>query len=112
MAKIVRFRDTDTGKISYTAKVVKTIVLLAAGEIEGVVSVGKDKKNKYNGVELKFFEEGIEVDVFITILYGFQALDIASKIQEAVKRNVEIMTQYKILTTNINVVGVSFATEE
>ena len=112
MAKIVRFRNTEVGKISYTAKVVKTIILLAAGEVEGVASVGKDKNQRYKGVKLKFTEGGIEADVYIVTTYGYQVLDIASKIQDSIKRNVEVMTQFKIVATNVHVIGVSFVSEE
>ena len=108
MAKIVRFYKNDSGKISYTKQVVKTIVVIAAQEVEGVSCVGKDAANKFKGVALDFTSEGIKVDVFIKVLYGFQVMDIAYKIQESVKRNVEVMTQYKIASTNVHVLAVTF----
>ena len=91
-----------TGSLFYGRKVVRDIIALAAKEISGVAHLhGK-------GIRADIFGRDINVDVFLDIDFGYSVPDVAYRIQENIKRSVETMTEYKIDTVNINILGVSF----
>ena len=94
-----------TGSISYGRNVVRNIISLAAKEISGVTSLhGK-------GIRLWVFGKNINVDVYIVMKYGYSVPDVAYRVQENIKRSVETMTDYKIESVNINILGVHFPGE-
>jgi len=91
-----------TGSISYGRNVVRNIISLAAKEISGVSSLhGK-------GIRIEVYGKNINVDVYLVIEYGYSVPDVAYRVQENIKRGVETMTEYKIDTVNISVLGVRF----
>ena len=95
-----------TGNISYGRNVVRNIILLAAKEIAGVSRLhGK-------GIRIEVYGKNINVDVYIVMEYGYSVPDVAYRVQENIKRGIETMTEYKIDTVNINVLGVRFPNEE
>ena len=51
----------------------------------------------------------VTVDVTVSIHYSQCVSDMAFKIQEAVKYNVESMTDYNVVSVNVIVKGVTFA---
>ena len=86
----------------YGRNVVKDIIILAAKEIGGVAYLqGK-------GIRAEIFGKNINVDVYIVIEFGNSVPDVAYRVQENIKRSVETMTEYKVDTVNINVLGVLF----
>ena len=86
----------------YGRNVVKDIIILAAKEIGGVACLqGK-------GIRAEIFGKNINVDVYLVIEFGNSVPDVAYRVQENIKRSVETMTEYKIDTVNINVLGVRF----
>ena len=94
-----------TGSISYGRNVVRNIISLAAKEISGVSSLhGK-------GIRTEVYSKNINVDVYIVMEYGYSVPDVAYRVQENIKRGVETMTEYKIDTVNVNVLGVRFPSD-
>ena len=109
--KSARTYKNNVGRTSYTKNVVKSIVTLATEEVEGVCTFNKSPSKKSNvgkNVIVDFSREGIVVDVFVKIKYGYRVPEISYKIQENVKRSVETMTEYNISSVNIFVQSVSF----
>jgi len=105
MAQKKRTPIIKTGSISYGRNVVRNIISLAAKEISGVTSLhGK-------GIRLWVFGKNINVDVYIVMEYGYSVPDVAYRVQENIKRGVETMTEYKIDTVNVNVLGVRFPSD-
>ncbi len=95
-----------TGSISYGRNVVRNIISLAAKEIAGVSGLhGK-------GIRIEVFGLNINAEVYIVMEYGYSVPDVAYRVQENIKRGVETMTEYKIDTVNVNVLGVRFPNEE
>ena len=95
-----------TGSISYGRNVVRNIISLAAKEISGVSALhGK-------GIHTEVYGENINVDVYIVMEYGYSVPDVAYRVQENIKRGVETMTEYRIETVNVNVLGVRFPKDE
>lgn len=98
--------DGHKGKVSYNAGIVSGIVTLAVSEVEGVVLSGKKK-----GLKLYFEKDGIYADISVKVDYGYTVPDVAFKIQQTVKHNVEAMTKYKVAKVDVYVVGVDFSEE-
>lgn len=107
------------GKIIYNGSIINGIVLLAISEIEGVevANITPDKKGKNDdkksrkAVRVRFEKDGIHVDVAVQIHQYSSVSDMAFKIQENIKHNVEAMTEYHIAKVNVNVEGVVFDEE-
>ena len=97
-----RYNFDMTGKVNYGQKVVVSIISFATLEIRGVAGlVGKKIRTEKLG-------ELLNIDVYINVLIKFSCADVAYRVQENIKRNVESMTHYKVGKVNVNVLGVSF----
>jgi uncharacterized alkaline shock family protein YloU len=106
------------GKITYNAGIVSGIVSLAVSEVDGVALLYKNKKSlikrgntKKEGVKINFEKDGIYVDVSIKVYYGYNVPDIAFKIQQNIKHNVEAMSEFKIANVDVHVFGIIFQEE-
>lgn len=96
------------GKVTYNTGIVSGIVALAITEVEGV-SLAENKKKS---IRLYFDKNGIYADVSVNVAYGFTVPDVAFKIQQTIKHNVEAMTEYKVLKVDVTVQGVDFSDEQ
>ena len=98
------------GKIVYGNGIVEGIVELAVSELEHVELIGKsyDGKLKNNAIKVVFDKDGVNVEVCVRILYSQRVPDMAFKIQEAIRYNVESMTEYHVSGVNVNVKGIMF----
>ena len=99
--------DGQKGKVSYNSGIVTGIVNLAVSEVEGVELLAGKKK----GLKLYFEKDGIYADISVKVDYGYNVPDVAFKIQETVKHNVEAMTKYKVAKVDVFVVGVDFLSD-
>ena len=97
------------GKIVYGDGIVEGIVHLAVSEIDNVelYSNGK-KKSVKKAIKAVFDKSGVTVDVAVKINYMQSVSDMAFKVQEAIRHNVESMTEYQVQSVNVHVFGVSF----
>ena len=110
------------GGVKISDDVIATIASLAASEIEGVSKMtgsmaanlteilGKKKFSK--GVKVQLEEDTVEIDVFLSIVYGSIIQEVAEKVQENVKKAIESMTEFKVMTVNVHVQGVTKPEEE
>lgn len=106
--------DGHKGKISYNTGIVNGIVSLAVSEISGVSLPSKNKKSKLNkkdGIRINIEKGEIYVDVSVLVDYGYNVPDVAFKIQENIKHNVESMSEFKIANIDVHVLGVLFKEE-
>lgn len=97
-----RYNADFTGEVNYGRKVVVSIISLAVMEIRGVARLQGKK------VRTEFIGDKINIDVFIDVQIGFNCADIAYRVQENIKRNVESITSFKTGTINVNILGVVF----
>ena len=95
------------GKVSYNTGIVSGIIQLAVAEVEGVAMPA----NKKRWLKLYFQKEGIFAEISVSVDYGYNVPDVAFKIQQTVKHNVEAMTEFKVAKINVHVVGVEFSEE-
>ena len=123
MAKNVKkiINTEDDGSVSYKQHVVLSIVKLATQEISGVASlsaVGVPTlkrmffKNYQRGIMIDFVDNNVYVDVFINVLFGYSVKDVAFRVQENIKSSIESMTEFKVDTINVNVMGVVFSASD
>ena len=103
---------------SYKRNVVLSSVKLATQEISGIASLSTNgfsvwkrvfNKNYHRGVVIEFGEDDdVYVDVFVNVLFGFSVKDVAFRVQENIKSSIESMTDFKVASINVNVIGVVF----
>lgn len=107
------------GEIRISSEVVSVIASNAAMEIKGVASLGGGiannisqvlgRKNPFKGIKVEVSENReVNIDLHIVVEYGARIPDVAWKIQERIKQNVESMTGLHVNEINIHVQGVSF----
>lgn len=107
---------TELGTIRIHKNVIASIASLAAGEIEGVKRIGGDLKSGLINligkkllsavkVEISKNEE-VKVEIPLIIKYGHNIPDIATKVQENVRNNLEKMTNLSIKDINVNIQGI------
>ena len=109
--RVKKFRPKESrDKLIYGDGIVEGIVLLAVSEIpyaeiyRGVIA----KQPAENAVRVVIDKSNVEVNVTVTIHYSQSVSDMAFKIQEAVKYNVESMTDFTVTAVNVIVKGVTF----
>jgi uncharacterized alkaline shock family protein YloU len=107
---------TDLGTIRIHKKVIASISSLAATEIEGVKRVGGDFKSGLLeligkkaltaiNVEINKNDE-VMIAIPLVIKYGYNIPEIANRVQENVRNNLEKMTNLSIKDIDINVQGI------
>ena len=110
------------GGVKISDDVIATIASLAASEIEGVSKMSGSmaanlteilgKKNFSKGVKVQLEEDTVEIDVYLSVVYGSIIQEVAEKVQENVKKAIESMTEFKVMTVNVHVQGVTEPEEE
>ena len=103
-------KNAYEGKIVYGDGIIDGIVLLALNEIPSVELYSPPQKNKMRSksIYVSIEKDGVHIDVSVKTHYLQSVADVAFKIQEAVRHNVEAMTEYHIASVNVFVKGVSF----
>jgi uncharacterized alkaline shock family protein YloU len=96
--------NQQSGKIVYNEGIVQNIVALAVAEVEGTVPM----QGKKNGISLYLEKDGIYADVSVIVKYGHNVPELAYRIQQSVKQNVENMTKYKVVKIDVHIQDVVF----
>ncbi|MEE0682750.1 MAG: Asp23/Gls24 family envelope stress response protein [Candidatus Gastranaerophilaceae bacterium] len=111
--------ETELGKITIAEDIVATIVGYAAGENYGIVGMsGKTATdailqlvggtNLKRGVKVTSFENGsaLDIDLYVTVLYGVSLPAVARNAIENVRYRVEDITGVKVNNVNIHIEAV------
>ena len=117
---MIKKQSQESNNVSYNNNVVYSLISLATKEIGGIASINSGisfaKKlfggKYYKGVRLENDKDRLFIDVFVNVYFGYSVNDIAYKVQENIKKSVESMTEYKVDSVNIHVVGVVFDEEQ
>ena len=99
--------EKQSGKVVYNAGIVQGIVALAVSEVDGTVTL----PGKRNGISLYLEKDGIYADVSVVVKYGYNVPELAYRIQQSVKNNVENMTKYKVTKVDVHIMDVVFEEE-
>ena len=114
---IIENDDESKDNVTYKKHVVMSIVSLATQEINGIASISRKSvsmiksalsKNINRGIIVNFENNNAKIDVFVNVKFGFSVKDVAFRVQENIKSSVESMTEYKVESVNVHVVGVNF----
>lgn len=93
------------GKVVYNAGIINGIVALAVNEVEGVHLVSGKKR----GISLFLEKDGVYADVSVSVHYEHNVPDLAYRIQQSIKQNVEAMTRYKVAKVDVHIQDVIFS---
>ena len=107
---------TDLGLLRIHDNVIASIASLAANEVEGVKGIKKglrsgimellDKKD-LSAIRVNKDKNGeITIQIPLIIKYGYNIPDVAGKVQENVRNNLEKMADLLIKDINISVQGI------
>ncbi len=115
-------KEVLSGSIKISEEVIETIASVAVSEIDGVCSVGAGlvdgiarrlgKKQLSSGIKALVNEETVTVDINIVVRYGARIPEVAWNVQDAVKKEIELMTGLKAEKVNVRVVGIDIPQEE
>lgn len=116
MAENYITRQDEKGSINISEDVINLMVSTVVGELEGVAGLGTSNTPEIaelfgrkvgKGVKSRMAEGVIHVDVLITVFSGSSIAEIASRVQDAVCREVESITGMDCVV-NVHVTGISF----
>ena len=113
----------ENGTIHIAEEVIAAIAVDAVRDVEGVsgmmtnlggsvTDLMNNKKNAQKGtkaVKIEKTEEGLSMELYITVAYGHPVQEVAENAQKAVKSAMEAMTGCTVTTVNIHVGGVTMA---
>ncbi|HHY18863.1 MAG TPA: Asp23/Gls24 family envelope stress response protein [Firmicutes bacterium] len=119
---IVNSERSDLGQVRIADEVVGIIAGLAAGEVEGVHSMSGGfsggiydmlgRKNFTKGVKVEVGQVEVAVDLAIILEYGYRVPEVATQVQENVKKTIEGMTGLEVVEINVHVHGIHFPQSE
>lgn len=111
MARFKKFsQKKKEGRIVYKNGIVDGIVMLAVSQIPmaQLFTCPNSTNTKSSSVKVTYDKEGVNVDIVVKIHFSQSISDMAFKIQEAVRHDVESMTEYHIASVNVIVKSVYF----
>lgn len=113
---------TDLGNIRIHNNVIASIACLAAMEIEGVKAIGGDFKSNLleflgkkspSAIKVEFDKNGeIKLQVPLIVKYGFNIPEVAARVQENTRNNLEKMTNLTVKDIHINIQGIQAAEQK
>ena len=119
---VVQQEQTGLGSIRIADEVVRIIAGMAATEVTGVAGMSSGivggiaemlgRKNLSKGVKVDVGEKEAAIDIFIVVEYGSKIPEVASQIQQKVKKAVQEMTGLNVVEVNVNIQGVTFSGTE
>lgn len=113
----------EQGSIHISEEVIAAIAVGAVREVEGVsgmmgnlgtsvadlVTNKKGAQKNAKGVKIEMMENGLILDLYLTVAYGHAIPEVAENAQKAVASAVSAMTGCTVETVNIHVGGVTLA---
>lgn len=110
------------GNIKISDDVIATIAAVATENVDGVVELQSTLKasvtdmlgvkNLAKGVKVNVGEEETVIDLFITVEYGKNLVEISKVVQEKVKEAIETMTSLNVVEVNVHVSGIAMVDKE
>lgn len=110
------------GNIKIDDDVIATIAAVAAEQVEGVVELQSTLKasvtdmlgvkNLSKGVKVNVGEQETIIDIYVTVEYGKNIVEISKVVQEKVKEAIETMTSLEVVEVNVHVSGIAIVDKE
>ena len=109
--------DENIGAVQIADDVVAMIASLATREVDGISAMAGNVtgefmskvgvKNMTKGVKVDIFEKNVDVDLAVTVDYGYNIPAVCQKVQSKVKTAIENMTGLNVADVNIRIAGVN-----
>lgn len=110
-------KEIEVGIVKISDEVVEVIAGLAASEIDGIEGMSttlaggitqilSGKKNVSKGIKVNVGEDNATIDLYVVVKYGIKIADVAKKVQENVRKSVELMTGLNVAAVNIYIQNV------
>ncbi len=114
---LVRKEESDS--INISEDVLLSIVTKALAEIEGAGALMSSTKTEQlteqfkgkkpmRGVRVEAKEDGVTLDVYMMVKYGYAIPEVAAKAQESIANSVLSMTGFAVKAVNVHVGGIIF----
>ena len=110
------------GNVKIADDVIAKIAAVTAQKVEGVIETSLSfksgvvdmfgGKNQTKGVKVSVGESEAIIDMYVTIAYGKNIINICKNIQNKVKEAIENMTDLNVIEVNVHVNGIAIVDEE
>jgi len=111
----------NTGKINISEEVIAVVAGVATSEVKGIVGLCNPiggiseffgKKNYSKGVKVVLEENDVKISLSVTVEFGCNIPNVASEVQEKVKREVETMTSLNVTAVDVYINAIAMNKEE
>lgn len=109
----------ERGNLNISEEAISTIVSHTVKEIEGVAGLQHNAYSEIvrflgraehaDAIKMEKGHEGLILDVYLRVCYGFRIPDVAVQVQESIKGALETMLQVSVTSINVHVVGIEYA---
>ena len=110
------YEDKDGNTVQIAEDVIASIAAMSMKDIKGVYAVGTGVKNGLmerlgwedlaKGVTVEVLEDGVIVDVVISVNFDKKIMDVSREIQEKIQSTIKDMTDMDVIAVNVRVAGV------
>ena len=114
--------NDENGNIKISDDVIATIAAVAAEEVEGIVNLQTSLKssvtdmlgvkNLTKGVKVNVGNSEAVIDIYVTVEYGKNIVEISKQVQDKIKEAVETMTSLQVVEVNVHVSGIAILDKE
>lgn len=115
------YEDKDGNTVQISEDVIASIAAMSMKDIKGVCAVGTSMKNGLmeklgwedlaKGVSVEVLEDGVIVDVVISVNFDKKIMDVSKEVQEKIQTTIKDMTDMDVIAVNVRVAGVKEAPE-
>ena len=111
------YEDKDGNTVQISEDVIASIAAMSIKDIKGVYAVGTGVKNGImerlgwedlaKGVTVEVLEDGVIIDVVITVNFDKKIMEVSKEIQDKVQTTIKDMTDMDVIAVNVRVAGVN-----
>ena len=121
VVKVAPLDDEELGRVQLAPEVLEVIIGIATMEVKGVANtrgsfatgvaekLGRTQHGK--GVKTNWSEDGLTVDVYCVVQYGFAVREVALEIQKQIRNAIYNMTSLETKEVNVHITGIEMETE-
>lgn len=113
--------EFENGNVKVSEGVIAAIAYTACANVEGVVDFQTGLKegalqaigykNQSKGIKVSMGENSTVVDIYVSIEYGKNLVEVAKNIQEEVKDKIINMLAIDFIEVNVHIVGIQVVSE-
>ena len=110
------YEDKDGNTVQISENVIASIAAMSMKDIKGVYAVGTKLtagvmerlgwEDLANGVTVEILEDGVIVDVVISVNYDKKIMEVSREIQEKIQTTIKDMTDMDVIAVNVRVAGI------